>query len=88
MERGNLGIPLDTTGQKTNKATKQSRQRGIVEYAEILTKQKVKKAYFTPHSYLLCPYFLRSTSDPIRPCFVGLVSDLSRRRVGGGAIKT
>ena len=55
-----------------------SRIRGNID------KTEGKKAYFTPHSYLLCPYFLRSTSDPIRPCFVGLVSDLSRRRVGGG----
>ena len=42
------------------------------------------KGYYPPISFQTCPYFLRSTSDPIRPWIIGLVSDLYRRRVGGG----
>ena len=42
------------------------------------------KGYYPPISYQTCPYFLRSTSDPIRRRIIGLVSDLYRRRVGGG----
>ena len=42
------------------------------------------KGYYPPISFWTCPYFLRSTSDPIRRWIIGLVSDLYRRRVGGG----
>ena len=42
------------------------------------------KGYCPPIPFQTCPYFLRSTSDPIRPWIIGLVSDLYRRRVGGG----
>ena len=41
------------------------------------------EGYSLPIFSQTCPYFLRSTSDPIRRRIIGLVSDLYRRRVGG-----
>ena len=62
--------------------------RSCCPYAEVLRKYfdnfSCPGTIFTLSSAVSCPYFLRSTSDPIRPWIIGLVSDLYRRRVGGG----